>query len=228
MQRYPRKLHNFREVNNPLSSSLKNFVWDNTGPYLQNPKMPLVSQIDVAPHMWDDIISTHFFCTLISQFPFQWRMSTWLISCSASNILINSWTTHSLCVRSGNFYSKIGSSSQMHIQGKFFFFFNLWECGGNEKSFQVAWIPDIFWGEKVRVISSVFWSQMSNFLRGPENSGGHILLELTSFRYPVFKSCRKPSSLTTGQLKWPRFFQLGLMNQTDMSWRMNLTNKNGI
>lgn len=121
MQRYPRKLHNFREVNNPLSSSLKNFVWDNTGPYLQNPKMPLVSQIDVAPHMWDDIISTHFFCTLISQFPFQWRMSTWLISCSASNILINSWTTHSLCVRSGNFYSKIGSSSQMHIQGKFFF-----------------------------------------------------------------------------------------------------------
>ena len=101
-------------------------VWDNTRLYFQNPKTPPVSQIDVAPHMWNYIISKYSFCALISLFPFQWKMSTWLISCRASNILIDSWTTHNLWVGSGNFYSKIGSSSQMHFQGKTFLSLGKW------------------------------------------------------------------------------------------------------
>lgn len=148
-------------------------------------KCPLVSQIDVAPHMWDYIISKHFFCALISLFPFQWKMSTWLISCRASNILINSWTIHNLCVRSGNFYSKISSSSQMHIQGKAFLPLGKWWKWEIFPSCSNTRYP--FWGGKVGLFPPTFEDRSPISLEVQRILGGTHSSGIDQFLLPGFQ-----------------------------------------
>ena len=95
IQMSKRILDNFREFTGPLSSRLTE------GFTSKHPKTFTVSQI--PPHIRQYIIASYFFRTLTSLFPFQWKMSTWLITFRNSNILIASWTVHNWLVKKWKF-----------------------------------------------------------------------------------------------------------------------------